>query len=471
MDDLDAPLDPPHGEPAAPAGEFASAGTPPDPADALPPVDVPAPTATRPSARRWQRLWPLGVLAFGAAIAWLLWSTAPQAQRRKEPPRKVEVEVAAVHATRHQVVIQSQGTVRARYAGAVSALVAGQVVEVAPDFTDGGLVEEGALLVKLESREYQLAVEELEQQLAAAAAELEEVAVELKNLADLLRLAAERVTFREAQLARVVGQREQGIATEDELLAAQVAELEAREAQFGFQHQQRSLQARRTTLVGSREVVARRLARARLDLERTEIRAPYTARVVERSVSPGVFLARGATVGLLYAVGELEVRLPLTAEQLSFLDLTQATPVTLTARIGTRRLEWQATLSGAEGRVDPSSRQLAAIARISAEVSAEAGSELRPGTFVSARLQGRALEGVIEIPRAAALAGDEVLVADREAGVVRRRAIEVARKTVDHLVVTSGLEDGELICTTPLVFAGEQLEVTIRDAVAPKAPE
>ena len=466
MDDMDAPLDPPHGEPA-PAGELASAGTPPDPADALPPVDVPAPTATRPSARGWQRLWPLGVLAFGAAIAWLLWSTAPQAQRRKEPPRKVEVEVAAVHATRHQVVIQSQGTVRARYAGAVSALVAGQVLEVAPAFTDGGLVEEGALLVKLEPREYQLAIEELEQQLAAAAAELEEVGVELKNLADLLRLAAERVSLREAQLARVVGQREQGVTTEDQLLAAQVAELEARETQFGFQHQQRSLQARQVTLEGSREVIARRLARARLDLERTEVRAPYAARVVERSVSPGAFLARGATVGMLYAVGELEVRLPLTAEQQSFLDLGQATPVTLSARVGSRRLEWQATLAGAEGRVDPSSRQLAAIAR----VSAEAGPELRPGTFVSARIQGRVLEGVVEIPRAAALAGDEVLVADREAGVIRRRPIVVARKTVEHLVVSSGLKDGELICTTPLVFAGDQLEVTIRDGAAPKEPE
>jgi len=411
------------------------------------------------------------VLVGGALVAWLLLATAPEAQRRKEPPRKVEVEVAAVRATRHQVLVHSQGTVRARYAGPISALIAGQVVEVAPAFTDGGLVEEGALLVRLEASEYRLAVEELEQQLAAAAAELAEVDVELKNLADLLRLAAERATLREAQLARVLGQREQGVATEDQLLAAQVSELEARETQFGFQHQQRSLQARQATLKGSREVIARRLARARLDLERTEVRAPYAARVVERSVSPGAFLARGATVGLLYAVGELEVRLPLTAEQLSFIDLGQTTPVTLSARIGSRRLEWQATLVGAEGRVDPSSRQLAAIARVSAKVSAAAGAELRPGTFVSARIQGRALEGVIEIPRAAALAGDEVLVADREAGVVRRRPIEVARKTVEHLVVTSGLEDGELICVTPLVFAGDQLEVTIRDGADPKVPE
>ena len=98
----------------------------------------------------WQKLLPLAVLGVGAALAWVLLATSPAPERRPEPPRKVEVEVTAVTSTLHQVVLESQGTVRARMAGPVATQVAGQVLEVAEGFADGALVEAGALLARLD---------------------------------------------------------------------------------------------------------------------------------------------------------------------------------------------------------------------------------------------------------------------------------------------------------------------------------
>ena len=40
-------------------------------------------------------------------------------------------------------------------------------------------------------------------------------------------------------------------------------------------------------------------------------------------------------------------------------------------------------------------------------------------------------------------------------------------ETIDNLVVDAGLEDGELLCVTPLVFAGDSLPVSIHPAQTP----
>lgn len=430
--------------------------------DDPPPPSPAAPPAPRPRPAGLARLWPWGVLLVGGAVSWLLFATRPEPQKRREPERPVEVEALAVRATDYPVRLPSQGTVRARFAGPLASQVAGRVVEVAPGFEDGALVEEGALLVRLEAEDYALAARELEHQLQVADSELAELAVQAKNLEGRQALAKERVELRGDQLQRVQRQREQGVATEDALLAAQVAELQARESRLDLEDSHRALLARQATLRAAREVTARRLARALLDLQRTEVRAPFRARVIQRAVAPGEFVARGATVGELYAEDQLEVRLPLTARQLEFLDLdaSEASPVALSATVGEATHPWSATLAGAEARVDASSRQLAVIARVQGDAA------LRPGRFVSAEITGRTLEGVVVIPRAAALAGREVLVVDREAGVVRRRAIQVAYKGVDELVVSSGLSHGELLCTTPVVFAGDSLKVTVHELPA-----
>jgi hypothetical protein len=77
------------------------------------------------------------------------------------------------------------------------------------------------------------------------------------------------------------------------------------------------------------------------------------------------------------------------------------------------------------------------------------------------------------LPRSASMADDVVLIADAE-GLLSRRKLRVVWRTPESLVVTEGLSDGELLCTTPLVFGGESLRVNVRRSEPPsdgKAPE
>ncbi|MEZ6185805.1 MAG: hypothetical protein R3F62_12445 [Planctomycetota bacterium] len=130
--------------------------------------------------------------------------------------------------------------------------------------------------------------------------------------------------------------------------------------------------------------------------------------------------------------------------------------MTLTASVGEATWTWPATLAHVEGEVDPRSRQLAAIARI------EAGRPA-PGEVRRARRSPGAPYAAVVIPRAVALAGREVLVVDREAGVVAGARSRSRSRAPTKPVVSAGSADGDLLCTTPLVFAGDELAVTVHE--------
>jgi biotin carboxyl carrier protein len=324
-----------------------------------------------------------------------------------------------------------------------------------------------------------LAVQESEILLQVATSTLASLDVELETALRRIALAKERVALQAGQLERVRGLKGKGVASDEQLLDAEARELAAREAHQAKADRRRTLVANRATLVQERAGAEQRLAKARLDAGRTELKAPFRARVVRRLVGEGQFVARGAQVGEVYAVGRLEVRLPLTARKLSFVDLPKGgagVRVVLSDAVGDERHTWEGRIKRAEGVVDRSSRQLAVIAELDTSAQEAAGTEasggheqedsrgrppIRPGTFLTGRIYGRVLPRAYVLPRSASMADDVVLIADAD-GVLRRRKLRVAWRTPESLVVTEGLSDGELLCTTPLVFAGESLKVNVR---------
>ena len=437
----------------------------PQPTEPQPSEGGPAGVRSSPRRTPLRSLLPIGALALGALVAWALYANQPKPQRRAEPPRVVEVEVEVLSAKPYQVQVSSQGTVRAHTRAMLATEVAGRVEFIAPAFQDGASVSAGQVLVRLDPSEYQLAAQELETQVQIVSAGLAELAVDLESSKGRIALAKERVTLQASQLARVRALRAQGVANEGQLLDAQDRELAAREALAIQLDLQRTRRAQGTTLVRQREAAEARLAAAQLSLARTTIKAPFDAQVVRRRVSKGQFLARGGELGEIYASDSFEVRLLLSAHQLSFVDILgledEPVKVILSAKVGSERFTWEGKILRAEGVVDSASRQVAVIAEVPSQKLSDARPFLRPGAFVSAKIQGRVLPDAFVIPRSASAAQDLVLIVDAQ-GVLRRRPLKVAWREAEHLVVTGGLAEGERLCTTPLVFAGDSLQVQVK---------
>jgi len=217
------------------------------------------------------------------------------------------------------------------------------------------------------------------------------------------------------------------------------------------------------------------LRKARRDMERTELHAPYPGRVREERVDVGQFVNRGVAIATLYAVDYAEVRLPISDRELAFVDLPlrfqdgddeQERPeVVLSADFAGRPHVWKGRIVRTEGEIDPRSRMVHVVARVDDPygVTDEGRAPLNVGLFVEAEIQGRQLDAAVVLPREALREGDRVLIVDAE-GRLRFRSVEVARTDRENVVLASGVAAGEHVCVSPLVSAVEGMPVRIAGA-------
>ncbi len=379
-------------------------------------------------------LLPVAVLAVSGAIAYVTVVTAPKAERRTPPPTLPSVDVLRTVRSDYAVVLQSQGTVQPRTESNLIAEVAGRVVDVSPSFREGGFFETGDVLLSIDPRDYRTAI-----------------------------------TIAESNLAQ------ERLALEEERARAAQAEVDWK--RLGGGEQPSALVLRKPQLASARAAVAAAVAeleRARLNLERTAVAAPYAGRVLENNVDIGEYVSPGTALARIYAVDYAEIRLPMTPAQLEYLDVPEqyrgdsetadAGPrVTLTASIGRRSYRWQGRIVRAEGAIDTLSRQTFVVAQVDDPYGKRPSGNppLKVGQFVEAAIEGRLLRDVIVLPRAAIRLGGAVDVVDADERI-SRRDVEVIWRDPTHVVVGEGLSEGELVSLTPITLSGS---TTVRTTV------
>jgi hypothetical protein len=185
-------------------------------------------------------------------------------------------------------------------------------------------------------------------------------------------------------------------------------------------------------------------------------------------------------LGEIFATDFAEIRLPLTPEQLGFVDLPSkpADPeveVTLTDALGESTIEepatWRARIVRTEGALDESSRELFAIARIDDPFGLGSGMPpLRIGQPVRAAIEGGVLKGVFVIPRAALRGVNVIYLVNRESSAIQRTTIEPVWSSTDTLVVRDGLADGQWLSTTRLPYAPDGAPVEVVEPAAASKP-
>ncbi|MBW2399184.1 MAG: efflux RND transporter periplasmic adaptor subunit [Deltaproteobacteria bacterium] len=392
--------------------------------------------------RRIKILIPLVILAFGVAGAVVIRLIRPEIESAPPEVFAPHVRVTRVEPQNFEFVIRAHGTVTPRTESTVVPQVSGPVVWVSPIFASGGFFEENEPLVRIERADYEAALESARAVIARSESEYERA---LKDAKRQKRLANQSV----ASASR----------HDEAVNAEQIAKATLREAK------------------------AMR-GRAERDLDRTEIRAPYTGRVREENVDVGQFVTRGTAIGKIYAVDYAEVRLPIPDSELSFVDLPMlyrgeaddgvGPEVELRARFAGRDHSWSGRIVRTEGEIDARSRMVNVVARVEDPYGHGPDAGERPplavGLFVEAEIRGRSIEGAVILPRSVLRTGDRVLVVDGN-GRVEFRGVEVLRSERDSVVIGSGLEAGEEVIVSPLTTVVEGMAVrTVRDEEEPNEP-
>ena len=374
-------------------------------------------------------LIPLLVLAVSVLAARAVIANKPEPRTRPQFKSSTAVEATRLNPESYTVKLTTRGETGAAREGSLVAEVAGTITEVSPKFVVGGTFSKGEMLAQVDPRDYEIALTLAQANLAQAQATLAEEQARAEQAASDWRKLGRKGT---------------------------PSELTLRKPQ---------LAATKANVDGARGQVER----ARLDLERTKISAMYDGRVRSKQVDLGQYVNRGAALAQIYSTDSAEIRLPLTSNQLKFIDVNtaieQRQQITMKATVAGSQTQWNATLVRTEG-IDPKSRQLYVVAKV--DNPDQADNPLRIGQFVEASVGGKTLDNVFVIPRSALREDRQVLIVD-EVGTLQMRDVEVAWKDAESAVISGGLKQGEVLNTTPLgsVTNGTRVKATI-DGVAPQ---
>ncbi len=314
--------------------------------------------------------------------------------------------------------------------------VSGRIIEISPNFREGGFFEKDEVLVHLDPLNYETAVVISESNLAQSKTALREEEVR-----------GEQAVQSWKRLGKAGDPSE--MASRKPQLAEAQAKLRASEAE---------------------------VLRAKRDLERTMVKAPFAGRIVEQSVDVGQFVSSNTQLGRAFSTDVMEVRFPLTNKQLSFVDLPEAyrgdnsderqnaPEVLISGRIGRDAGQWAGKVVRVDSLIDEASRQLFVVAEVNDPYRRQNDRPVMPlkiGMFVDGLVKGELLENVFVLPREAVRVGGEVILIN-EANEIRRQKVVPIWSETDKVVIPAegaGLKSGEVICLTPLSYPANGAKV------------
>jgi RND family efflux transporter MFP subunit len=380
---------------------------------------------------KWlKRFLPLVIIVAAVAIMLLLAQQRSTPPQRPVVPRVTAVEVVTVAQAPAAFEVRGQGTVQPRTQTSLVSEVSGNVLEVAPKFAPGGFFKRGEFMLKVDPRDYDVAVLRAEAALASRRAQLDQ------EVARSEQAAKDWASLRRSGQPNALVLRKPYLAE---------AEANVRSAEAD-------------------------LAAARISQQRTQIRAPFDGLLREKRVDVGQYVNVGTALGVLAATDVAEVRVPLTEADLAVIDVDGTGPVRLQARGGGAQQAWEGRLARTEGVFDERSRVMHAVVQVDDPYGRER--PLKFGTFVEARLPASIGQAVVDVPRRALRGMDQLLLVDAE-DRLRLRTVGVLRTDQDRIYVGSGLAPGERVVTTVIEAPVEGMQVSVVDgsgAVARSLP-
>ncbi len=357
----------------------------------------------------WQRLLALCLiilfLVIGVIGSRLIIKTRPQVMLKA--PKKMEtlVQVVEVSPRRARVQVKAQGQVVAAREITLQARVSGQVVYLHPDFIPGGIIGKGEILLKLDDTDYQLNLRQQEDALALAEADLrieegsQTVARQewelITSLTDDVDMSSRDLALRKPQLAK-----------------AEAVIKSARTA----------------------------IERARVDLDRTVIRAPFNLIVRAENIDLGSEVSTTTNLATLAATDFFWAEISLPAEKLAWFDLPDGENKGSPVLIRTRQQEpYVGRIVSLAPDLDKDGLMARLLIAIKDPLGLQTGRQpLLLGGFVQAKIEGRSLENVYRIPRSVLHENDIVMLVDKESRL-QLQPVTVVWKGLESVFVSNGL--------------------------------
>ncbi len=382
---------------------------------------------------------PIVVLAGGFALAGWFITTAPETPKAAATREVTLVDVVVAEQTTATVDVEGMGNVVAARVVQLKSEVVGRVVWVNPNLVQGGRVEKGELLFRIDDRDYKLAVDQQTSALQRARFEL----------------AQERGRVRVAEREWKVMGDSAPSTPEGKALALRLPQL-------------KSAQAALASAESGLEL-------AKLNVERTRVRASFAAFVQSEQIEIGQLVDRQTVLATLVGTDEFWVQASIPVADLRWIVQADAegeggSTATIRQRLaGGDPLTVEGQLVRLAGDLDPRGRMARVI--ISVKNPMDVGDGKAPlllGAYVEADIHGLTLESIIALPRRAVRADDRVWIMQPDGTLGFRRA-RVVHRGRDQVFIDGGVLPGDQVVVSRISSPVRGMPLRVPDA--PEANE
>ena len=351
----------------------------------------------------------------------------------------VATEATTVRRITVQREVDLSGTLLSPDQARVSSEVAGIVRDVPVQL--GTEIRAGDLLVRLEPRELQLALDRAEGQLRQIEAQLGIDRSQDRRPPSDDQIASVRQAMANRDDARNTFKRAQQL--HDRGLMSQVdydtAETRLKVAEANHQAAIDNVQALKATLQDRRaafELAQKKVADA-------AIRAPVSGAVAERLVQPGEFIRENTPVAMIVQVNPLKLKTAIQEKHAGLIRPGQTVAFAVEA-FPTRA--FSGTVANVSPAVDQATRTFAVEALVD-----NADRVLKPGFFAKGVVRTHRDENVLAVPEDAisTLAGVSTVYAIED-GKARQQQVTLGARQDGLVEITSGLKGDETLATTNL---------------------
>ena len=359
------------------------------------------------------------IIAAGLFAANYLTRTSPGAHRRAPAKSTPRVRVQTVAPTSETVIVKATGTVIPARKITLKSRVAGEVIGTHPDFAPGGFLKKGALVLKIDDTDYQLA---------------------------LARKESEEVNARYAialeQGRQEVARREWELINKDNPIDDADGELALRKP-----HLEKVLADLKAARIG--------IQQARLNVQRTRIRTPFNAVILATYVETGSQITAWERLADLVATDEYWVRVSIPVDRLKWISI----PVDHRKTGSMARIIYHsdAVRTGSVikllGDLEPRGRMARLLIAIKDPLGRNPSDLHRPplliGEYIRVEIRGKPLNNVYRIPRTALRDGTRLWIAGSD-DKLEIRPVETIWRDAEAVFLKTGLQPGDRLIVSDL---------------------
>lgn len=413
-----------------------------------------------------------GALGWAGVSVWRAVDAMLNAEDQMRPNREIVLPVNAVTVSpgRAEPVLETFGELRSYRSLEIRATTGGTVLELAPQFRDGGQVGDGTLLVLIDPVEAEADLALARADLAEAEADLRDAQRGLTLAQDELSVAREQADLRAQALSRQNDLAARGVGSSSAVETAALAAAQARQSVVSRRQAVAQAETRIDQATAKRDRMRIALSEAERRLADTRIRAKFPGTLSDVAVVEGGLVTANERLARLVDPAALEVAFRLSTAQYARLldaggglrraDVTVVMDVAGIELVATGVIERESAEVG-EGQTG---RQL--FARLT-DISG-----FRPGDIVTVRIREEILDDVARLP-ARAVAADSTVLVIGEDDRLRVAPVELVRRQGDAVLVRAPDLTGLQVVAerTPVLGAGIRVRVLSPEASATAATD